>query len=264
MADVIVSASSLSATNSVLTPVIETQTIVFPNNFINQVLTQRSYLSKCNGYFNYNNERTLIDVCMTEAYNNHGVELTYYVTSYNLNHDKIWGEDLDRYISRKFYFQGMYQLPREDKMFTKFGIEGVDQFSIFVSKMHFDSVSTYSFDTVRGNLTSGTYNSYIPKIGDLIRSNFNNYFYEILEVKEEVGLYLLSKQHVWEFVVKPFQDTHIALSATTSATMTDIKDLTNKSSDVFDKKNDINTKKIDYLYTPPSTETGYNNPYSGW
>jgi drug/metabolite transporter (DMT)-like permease len=43
--------------------------------------------------------------------------------------NKIFGEDNNRSFVRKFEFMAFYTLPREEKLWNKFGIAGMDQFS---------------------------------------------------------------------------------------------------------------------------------------
>jgi len=216
------------------------------------------WIAKC-GAQDYNNEKFLFDSVITEAYNKHGVCMTYYVTTYNTDYDKIFGEDRNRRFTRKFSIMSFFNLPREEKLWTKFGIQGMDNFSMFVSKLHFKEASRYN-----PSQTYTGYSSYIPKQGDVIASEYNKYIYEIVEVKEEIGMYLLSKQHVWELIVKPFKDELIALDPSTSATMTYIKDYTNKETDVFDVKDDVNDKKSDIIYDPKPSECEPDDPFGGW
>ena len=119
---------------------------------------------------------------------------------------------------------GWYQLPREEKLWAKFGIVGMDQFSVLVSKRHFKVASQFDFAV---NDPIG-YGEYIPKIGDIMLAQYNGYLYEIVDIKEETGMQLLSKQHIWEFIVKPYKDEHLSLSASTSATIGYIAPYVNK------------------------------------
>ena len=222
------------------------------------------WITKCDDSQFYNNERKLFDNLITEAYNLHGVCMDYYITSYNKNYDKVWGEDNNRFFERKFPVNVYYMLPREEKMWSKFGIQGVDTFSMYISKLHFRDTSTIGMNEVAGDIGQGTYNSYIPQIGDIIRSEYNNYIYEITEVKEEIGMFLLSKQHIWELIVKTYKDEHISLSATTSAGMAEISAVTNKSSDMFNISSVIDTKKVPIKYVSKNFEKPSNDPYAGW
>jgi len=224
-----------------------------PNQFINKCMNS-NYAGSVG---TYNNERELFDLMVTEAYNKHGVCMDYYVTSYNKDHDRIWGEDGNRTFSRRFQIMTFYTLPREEKLWTKFGIEGMDSFSIYASKRHFWEASQFNDN---GSIKS--FDPYIPKVGDYLFSNYNKYIYEITEVKDEVMMNLLSKQHVWEFMVRPFKDEKISVSPLTSAAP--IANYTNKPTDKLDVSNIVNQKKQTILYQPKPTEKNVNNPFTNW
>ena len=218
-----------------------------------------SYITKRADY-QYNNERELYDLMITEVYNKHGVSLSYYITSYDTAYDKIFGEDNNRRFVRKFNFMSFFSLPREEKLWTKFGIDGMDQFSMFVSKRHFREASTYDYK----QLSANTYASVIPRIGDIIMSDYAQYAYEITEVKEEVGMALLSKQHIWELIVKPFRDERIAVPSDVSATMPEMNAISNKPNDVMDITTNIDAKKPNIIYQPKPGELPGGNPFSNF
>lgn len=187
-----------------------TSAISISATYLNYSDLPNAYLTKKNDG-KYDSERILFDLFITEAYNKHGVSLTYYVITFDTNYNKIFGEDNDRRLVRSFPVMGFYQLPKEEKLWTKFGIEGMDQFSIFVSKRHFDVASQYE-----ETQTTKQFSPYIPCIGDVINANYNNYFYEIVDIKEENGMYLMSKQHIWELIVKPMRLGKFSTSASPS------------------------------------------------
>jgi len=201
---------------------------------------------------NYSNERNLFDIWSTEAYNNHGVCMEYYVASYDKKYDPIWGEDGDRRFTRFFDIMVMYNLPTEDKMWSKFGIEGTDEITMWATKRHFRTASNNPI----------TKDEYIPQIGDVIRANYNNDFYEIVEVAEQTSMFLQSKQHIWEFIVKPFKDEGIGLTDDTSSTP--ISAFTDKDEDIFDVSNVVDVDKEDILYKPKDAEQGNKNPFGNW
>ena len=206
-------------------------------------------------YFNYrddyDNERGLFSLWATEAYNQRGVCMQFYIASYDTKYDRIWGEDGNRRFIRYFEMMVFYNLPIEDKMWTKFGIEGTDQFTMWATKRHFREASM-----VGGN------EEYIPRIGDVMRSNHDNNFYEIVEVAEQVALFVQSKQHIWEFLVKPFKDENIKLTDETKDSP--ISQFTNKDKDIFDISNVVDSKKEDILYKPKRGEKPVNNPFGNW
>lgn len=232
--------------------------------YLNYSDIPNQYITKCiNSSYqgsvgNYNNERELFDVMVTEVYNKHGVCMDFYVTSYDKTYDKIWGEDNNRHYTRMFQIMAFFQMPREEKLWSKFGIEGMDSFSMFISKRHFWEASQY--DDVQVNPKA--FPPYIPKAGDYVYSKYNKYIYEIVEVKDEVMMNLLSKQHVWEFMVKPFKDEKIGVTAQTSASP--IADFTNKKTDKFDINQVINDKKDAVNYNPKPTECNPKDPFANW
>jgi len=243
-------------------------------------------------YFNYrddySNERNLFDIWSTEAYNNHGVCMEYYIASYDKKYDPIWGEDGDRRFTRHFDIMTMYNLPTEEKMWSKFGIEGTDEVTMWVTKRHFREASEYLIseavdncliltqdgiplitknqeDLIQefcGDYTPEKYGEYIPQIGDVIKSNYDNFFYEIVEVAEQTSMFLQSKQHIWEFIVKPFKDEGIELGGDTSASP--ISAFTDKDEDIFDVSNVVDVDKEDIIYKPKDSEQGNKNPFGNW
>jgi hypothetical protein len=200
----------------------------------------------------YDRDKNLLSLQVNEIINLHGVCMDYYITTYDTRYDRIWGEDNDRRFERNFDFMAMYQLPREDKIWSKFGIEGTDTITMSISKRHFSAASKHP--------QNGS--QHIPQIGDIIMAKYNNYVYEITEVAEDVGMYLNSKQHVWEFVVIPFKDEGIATTAETSASS--ISAFTDKPTDIFDIKNDIDVAKEEVIYKPKPSEKPSDDPFSNW
>lgn len=234
----------------------------FTTDFEDNYDMPNGYITKCNS--SYDTERKLFDNVITESINQHGVCMDYYVTTYDTSYDRIFGEDNNRRFERKFSFMGFFQLPKEDRVFTKFGIEGMDTFSIFVSKLHFKDSSTFGNSLVPGNKGKGTYGDVIPKIGDILRAQFSDYLYIVTEVKEEQSMFLLSKQHIFELIVKPFKDEYISLSNTTSASMSEISAFTDKKTDIYNIKSTVDTKKANVVYTPKATELPSGDPFNSW
>lgn len=223
----------------------------------------QEYISKVpsDTYFNhfnsnYNNERFLYDLMITEAYNKHGVCCSYYIVSYNTNYDRIFGEDNNRRVERKFSVMTYFDLPYETKTFTNQGIGWSDIFHVFVSMKHFQTASTLD--------TSGTpmYPTYIPRVGDILLTEYNNVFYEIISVKNQVEQFL-QHQHAWDLVVKVIRDTSLSFNPSTSATTQDLSEYMNKS-DLFDIGSFINENKGPVKYNPTSTECGVKDPFNDW
>lgn len=210
-----------------------------------------------NSYFDhgsatYNNEKNLISVIINEYYNKYGVCMEYYVVDCDMKCDNIWGEDNNRSFDRNFSVNGYFNLPREDKIWTQFGIEGMDEITLWISKRHFQGAS---IDKSNGQ-------SYVrPRVGDVIKSEYSNYFYEITEVAEDTGQYFQSNQHVWELTIRPMKDEFISVSSELSAS--DIAKVINLD-DIFNIDDQIDIEKEDTLYEPETIEKPNNDPFGNW
>lgn len=232
-------------------------------NYLDSSDMPNEWLRKCDGQ-DYDNERELHRDFVTEAYNKFGICMTYYIVSYDTKYDRIWGEDNNRRFIRKFEFMAFYPLQQEEKMWTKFGINGLDEFSIYVSKDHYREACTYGQSQVRGNIGKSTYPVYVPKTGDVVQSMFNSYLYEIVNVKEESMMIHLNKRYTWELIVRPYMDEFISMDADTSASMGTISAFSNVIPDIFDIKNDVISAAEPINYEPKSCERPARDPFSGW
>ena len=206
---------------------------------------------------NYNNERFLYDLLLAEAYNKHGVCCSYIKISYNTNYDKLFKEDNDRTIERRFNIMAYFDLPRETKTFSNAGIGWGDVFHLYISKAHFNVASTY--DSV-GNLSA--YPSYLPQVSDLLNVEFNETFWEIISVKDSQDQFLQGK-HSWDLVVRAYRDKHLNVSPDTSGTMSDLLQYVNKG-DLFDIGSFINQENNTIAYQPALTECPSKDPFNEW
>jgi len=192
----------------------------------------------------YAPDRELAAITLMEKWNMYGVKTLFYKTTYDVKKDNIWGEDNDRYITDEWNVMAYFQLPKENKVWSKFGIEGINDFSMYISKLHFKSQT----------------HNYIPRVGDLILTPYNNKLYEIAEVKEEAPIFMLSKQYAWEIIVKKAKienelSVYPSLSASPIAEFYNVVDL-------YDIKNDIDTEKTDIVYYDSCDNKTY--PFGNW
>jgi hypothetical protein len=213
-----------------------------------------------NTYFHhqddYSNEKMLYDLLVTEAYNLHGVCMTYFVTSYNTSGTNvIFAEDQNRNVLRFFDFMSYYELPKEEKLFEKYGIAGLDNFHIYISTRHFQTASTCD-----NNGTVGINTAIQPKVGDFIQANYNNFVYDILSVKETV-LQFLQGQHSWDIIVKPYINNNITANISTSAM--NVSAILNPP-EIFDIGNIINNKKDQIIYNQPVCEENKSTGQGDW
>jgi len=194
----------------------------------------------------YDNDRELAAVTLMEKWNMNGVKLTYFKVTYNTNYDRVWGEDGDRYVTHSWEVMSYFELPKENKVWSKFGIEGVNDFSMFISKIHYN------------HKTGGN----IPLVGDIILSQYNNMYYEVTEVKEQAPMFMLSQQYAWEIIVRKMkieQEVYVSpvLSASPITSIFKVKD-------IFDIRDDIDIAKEPIIYKQQKGEKPKNDPFGNW
>lgn len=216
--------------------------------------------------FAYNNERELYEVLQMEAFNNYGVQMVYYPVTTSA--DKIFGEDNNRVIARRFEFMSYYELSPENKRLGIMGITGEDDFPIYISITHFNYVSTFdSFGT------SGIYALYTPHIGDIIFSKYNHEFYVVKMVRAEDNIFLQGK-HTYTIQLELYKNKSYRYSEElkqanllgTDQMFTYLYGSTSATSenDLFDMKDVINLEKINILYTSASEECPPKDPFNNW
>ena len=194
----------------------------------------------------YDGERELYQYLQLEVYNMFGVEILFCQTTYNKKYDKVFGEDGDRVVIDMWPVMSFFPLPKEDKVWSKFGIEGMNNFSVMISKLHFE----------------GETGGYIPRIGDIIQTKFDDKLYEVTEVKEDAPMFFLSKRYSWELIVRPSKiEQSIGLSPSLSATpIAKYYDV----ADIFDIRDVVDVEKEDILYEPKQGEKPNDDPFGNW
>ena len=215
-------------------------------NYLDYPKKPDGWMSPCNGQ--YEGDKELVEWLQIEAYNLFGVKIIYYEASYDKKYDRIWGEDSDRQIVNSWNLKSYFPLPKEEKIWSKFGIEGMNTFSMFVSKKVFKHFT----------------NDYIPQVGDITQTVFDDKLYEITEVKEESPMYFQSKQYTWELIVRPMkveQEISVSplLSATPIAKYYKVDDILDIRTDTDIELEDDNIK-----YTPTPIEKPKEDPFGNW
>lgn len=151
----------------------------------------------------YANESKMIDELVTEAINIGGVQGWWYVVDYSLENERVFGEDNSRTIIRKFPFMfAIDGLPIDDKRWTKFGIEGMDNFHISVAKAGFAQASMMDSDGM-----TPAFKSRNPHSGDIVQSTHNNVYYRVLDVKDR-GDTTLQRAHSFDCILTPLEMCH--------------------------------------------------------
>jgi len=142
----------------------------------------------------YDNERKLYDQVNTEFVNLNGMVAEYFVTTYNKDHNPIFGEDNNRKYVRKFDF--MYfsdEMFEPDYSNNVFGIWGDNSYTVDIAKTHFLEASKYGSDAtmqkeneISEGFTASTefnFESYQPHIGDFVKVKSVGLYYEVSNVK---------------------------------------------------------------------------------
>lgn len=186
----------------------------------------------------------------TDAFNKAGVDCWWYVIDWSNENEKIFGEDNDRYILRKFKVRCYTdELPPDERQFNLFGIEGLDRFHLFITKLHFADASKYNSDGVL------SYREYKPKLGDIIQMTHNNFFYDVIEVKDRPEM-ILERAVTWDVTLRPLQNQHYKyvpeMANDPLAIRMDEKDILSQN-DLIE-----NVEKEKVLYDP---NDGKNDPF---
>lgn len=202
----------------------------------------------------YDADSKLYDILLTEAYNINGVPMTFYVVGYDTSKDPIFAEDTNKSIERKFDIMAYYELPEEVETFSSFGIDFTDNFHIYVSMRHFSVASKYN-----QNGEPNKYPSYIPKVGDLLKAKYNNFYYEIVNVKKEEQQFL-KRPHTWDMIVKSMKVEHHNVKAEAKD---GIQNITNMD-DVLGINGPLNTKKDNVNYDISHTEEPPSDLFGNW
>ena len=152
-----------------------------------------------NGPFNtlnscYDNEKKLADQLTSEALDNAGVACDWYQIDYSLYNERIFGEDNDRRVRKVFKVKLYFELPSDNRQYTKFGIEALDIFQAHIGKTAWD------FYAKKADLEG-----YQPKYGDVFRPHYSGIFYEVVDVKD-TDQQFLNTQHSWILTAKVWEN----------------------------------------------------------
>jgi len=253
---------SLSATFGVTNPTLSSQS---PSWLCAPSYT---YFDKSNAC--HEKEGELYDSILEDAINTSPVPGNYYIVDYNVEYDKVFGEDNDRTFVRKFAINTQFDLPTENENISIFGIEGLDSFHIHVSMSHFSVASTYSGET------SAQFTSYKPKPGDIFQASYSELYYEILHVKKTVEQFL-QRTHSWDFLVRPYRDLHFNLGGEVSNAFSPAFDLgliNDPISEFVDQEDFLEINDYIDVEAPSIIITSAddiangnsvpNNPFGGW
>lgn len=128
----------------------------------------------------YASEIALQSELTSEAYNNFGFEVQYYLKSINTQKDKLFGEDPLENVERRFKLQ-MYtdQIPTMQKQYELQGMVYPEMLTCQCTIQHFYEASQLSYPDMRD-----IYKPEVPKIGDIVYVEYSDTFYQVVNVKE--------------------------------------------------------------------------------
>ena len=202
----------------------------------------------------YDKDRRLYEMLTTECFNKFGVQMNYFILSFDTENDPIFKDDNNRRYKRQFEVQGYYELPRDEDLWSKFGIEGLDTFRIFMSKRHFSEASKVYDSNAE----------YTPKEGDLVQAKYNGIYLEVITVKDQINQFL-QYTHNFELTVQRAKVNHfdVETSATSDDKMVSLSAFAN-ASDLFDIGSFLDAETSAALFDPPTTETPKDSIWGVW
>lgn len=211
----------------------------------------------------YDNERELYRVNLTECYNMFGTPVSYYFSSFNTDANPVWGEDSNATYTSAVEIMAYFQFPNRSRLYNQFGIQSIETFNVYISMDHFDALT--------GGNGYPPYTGRKPLIGDTIRNHYRDpfgyTFYEIANVNYAEGQFEQG-QTTWMLTCKLYDDNRIKLTSDTSAITADdpIRSNSNQNTDIFDVSQKIDIVKQNTLYYTGSLEPNMtkNNNLNGW
>ena len=187
-------------------------------------------------------ESQMFDNIIDNSFNMYGVDAVWYPVDYSTNNERTFGEDNNRKVLRnfktKYYNEDLNSNLTDNQQWNKWGIEGIDNAKIWIGKNSFHQHSQLN---MLGRIAS---RPYLPKPGDIMLSKHLDVFYEVVEVKDRVELFL-QRSHAWEITIRPMTNKHFTIDPSLSG---DLIETIINSEDVLEQNEYIDEKKSDILY----------------
>jgi hypothetical protein len=233
-----------------------------PNNWVHK------------GQAKYDNDRKLLDHLNSEFINHQGMVGEYYVTTYDKNHDRVYGEDNNRMYTRKFDFMFFTDEMYEPDYSSKFSMWADNTNTLDISKVGFLAASTYGstgdekyIDIKNGYTADPTlrFEEYEPKIGDYVKVKAVGLFYEISNVKNRMTS--LQGSSFWQLTLLPMKEERTNTVSDVNGMAEDMQNIANvgkqrqEDLDLFDMSATIEkeAQSDEYKDDTPSTITDVNH-----
>jgi len=212
-----------------------------------------------NEFFNhqqeYAQEKFMYSLLNTEIVLKFGILCKYFVIDYNKDHNPIFGED-EKPITNitpdeySFTVKAMpTELPKEDTEWGSFGQDSTESMKLFIPIEHFRRMSLV-FDK----------DAHKPKIGDLIKTEYNDFFLEVTFVTTSSSdEKFLQSSHTYELSVRKMVIDESIESVVDGFGMDELVDMFNTNSSKLDISD-----KIDEMKNGTDNELGKDTfPTSG-
>lgn len=207
-----------------------------------------------------NPEHDYFDNLVCERTDIGGFSIEYYVKLNIGDSDYLYGEDTTEEFSDAYYSKLIYDPTEEPDILNVFGISSDDTLKYAqMPKTIFtrDIEDEYKVDYGASSL--------IPKVGDVLRTQWNNKIYQIVEVSTETNIFQGIKL-IWDFILKPYKHSEESESADemlfydpADEDFPDINETTTTTENLsaYGENQKIEDESDDISSTPDSSVYGY-------
>ena len=159
----------------------------------------------------YKREAALLSSLTSEAYNNYGFEVQYFIKKISTKKDKLYGEDTLENFERRFRLKVYAEnIPQLQRQYELQGMSYTEIVTVQATIAHFTEASTIDYVT-----EEKVWESYYPKIGDVMYFPWCDLYYEILNVKEFAeNTSFLSTPITFTFQLRVWRNSHESVDHT--------------------------------------------------
>lgn len=155
-----------------------------------------------------NPEHALFESAISEYTSIAGWPIYYYIKLESNVVDKMYGEDPNAQYTDAYETKLVYEPTEETNVLNSFGITSDETIQYMqIPKIIFESDIEEEYQ-----YNNNTSDSIIPKVGDCVRTLWNNKIYEIVEVGSEQKIFQ-GKKLVWEVITRPYRHSQESASA---------------------------------------------------
>jgi hypothetical protein len=211
-------------------------------------------------------EAALIESLTKEAYDLAGFEVQYYVFNYDTQRDRLYGEDVNRAIERRFALQ--VYTPNIPTLTRTYRIEGFDYDELITLNCTVNSFresSRYSWSDDRSKREPKFDPMMSPRVGDILYFPFIDIFYTIYNVKDfaEKDAIFKSIAITYQIICKVWRNNrNEVMPVDENDQLEEISSYQSLDS-MFNIDNQIDKKK-DVLYTNKDEVKSIVDPFEGF